>query len=96
MVALLCLILVDVFSHALEDGESIYEEYSYLLFAGYTGLFVVVTLGCCTSIIFEQKSTLVRVEPYRLNIESYFENAGDEGKDLVNGTSSSSSQVDET
>jgi|JI61114C2RNA_FD_contig_31_2836967_length_699_multi_3_in_0_out_0_1 hypothetical protein len=71
MVGLLCLILIDVFSHALEDGESLYEEYSYLIFAAYTGIFVVVTLGCCMNIIFESRSTLITMEPYHTHAEGY-------------------------
>lgn len=59
MLALLCLILIDVFSHALDVGESYYEERSYLIFAAYTGFFVVVSLGCCMNILIEQRSTLV-------------------------------------
>jgi hypothetical protein len=93
MVALLCHILIDVFSHSLDDGESLYEELSYLMFSMYTALFVVVTLSCCMGVVVERKCTLVALEPYHPTIV-YHTDSGEEGYDLVSATTQT--QIDDS
>jgi hypothetical protein len=86
-------ILIDVFSHSLDDGESLYEELSYLMFSMYTALFVVVTLSCCMGVVVERKCTLVALEPYHPTIV-YHTDSGEEGYDLVSATTTT--QIDDS
>jgi hypothetical protein len=87
MLALVCHLLIDVLSHSLDDGESVYEELSYLMLSMFTALFVLVTLSCCMGMVFQQKCTLVAMEPYH-RTATYHTDSGEEGYDLVSATSS--------
>lgn len=87
MVAVLCLLLIDVINHSI-DNESVSGELIYFLFATYMALFVIATLACVSKIILAKACIVVGLDPY-YRMVIYLEKeqeSGHELRDVINDT----------